>query len=133
MSLEFTIIIGVPGPVLYKALLSEFEMSKTTRTKANIVPQIGGQFDLYEGRISGSFKALEPDTKITQLWKMSDWKEYSTVEMTIIDFGEDEQCQLTVKQTGLPGDMKPVAMEQGWMSQIFRPMSMICGFPILNK
>jgi activator of HSP90 ATPase len=133
MSLELKIQFGVPAPVIYKALLDEFDMSKTTRTKAQITPKVGGTFNLYEGRIQGEYTKLEENKTIEQKWKMNDWADHSNVVMTFVDYEEDSECEVIIKQTGLPSNIKPDFMKQGWMSQIFRPMSLICGYPIMNN
>ena len=53
MSIDYSITYGVPRSIIYKAFLDEFELSKTTRTKAHMKPIIGGEFQLYDGKISG--------------------------------------------------------------------------------
>lgn len=132
MTMNLTIQFGVPAEVIYKAMLDEFDMSKTTRTKAFIEAKEGGQFKLYEGRISGEFVKLETNKLIAQTWKMNDWEKHSEVEIKFEDFPEDQECELTIEQKGLPGNIKGEYMKQGWMSQIFRPMSLVCGYPIIN-
>lgn len=128
-----TIQFGVPASVIYRALLDEFDMSKTTRTKAHIDAKVGGSFSLYEGRIQGEYTKLEQNKVIEQKWRMNDWSQSSHVVMTFVDFPEDSECELKIQQTDIPGHIKPDFLEQGWMSQIFRPMSLICGYSILNN
>ena len=53
MSLSFSVTFGVPRNVLYKAFLDEFELSKLTRSKACMKAEVGGEFNLYEGKIVG--------------------------------------------------------------------------------
>ena len=53
MSLEHSITFNVPASILYKALLDEFELSKMTRSKATMKAEVGGEFILYEGKITG--------------------------------------------------------------------------------
>ena len=133
MSLTLNIQFGVPASVIYRALLDEFDMSKTTRTKAHIDSKVGGAFNLYEGRIQGKYTKLEENRVIEKDWKMNDWEGFSKVVMTFTDFEEDSECELSIKQTGLPKNVSAEFMKQGWMSQIFRPMSLICGYSILKS
>ena len=52
-SLEHSITFGVPKHILYKAFLDEWELTKLTRTKASMKGEVGGEFNLYEGKIVG--------------------------------------------------------------------------------
>merc|ERR1711935_568349 len=132
MSLSFSLTWGVPKRILYKAMLDEMEMSKTCRCKANIDAKEGGKFDFYNGQIQGVFTKLETDKQINQDWKMGDWAAFSKVEFQFIELDDDE-VMLKVTHSGLPKTMTPENMKAGWMGQIFEPMTMLCGLPILER
>ena len=63
---------------------------------------------------------------------MKGWDKPSIVTMEIQEYDEDECC-LKVHQTGLPSGMSAGAMKGGWTEQIFRPMSILLGFPIVSQ
>merc|ERR550514_1764796 len=125
MSLSFNLTFGVPTKILYKALLDEMDMSKTCRCKANIQATEGGNFDFYNGRITGTFTKLEQNKLISQDWKMADWKDHSKVEFKIQEL-DDAETLLKVTQNNLPSSMSSENMKAGWMDQIFRPFSQLC-------
>lgn len=108
-------------------------MCKATRTKAIVEPVVGGPLNLYDGKIVGKFELLEADKKIVQDWKMSEWKEFSKVTIELIDYADEEECEMKLKQINIPEDVNKIDLKNGWINQIFRPMSILCGYPILNQ
>lgn len=63
------------------------------------------------------------------LWKFKEWQEFSTVEL-IFQEDEEDECTLIINQSNLPKEMSGEKMEQGWRSQIIRPISEILGLPL---
>ena len=43
---------------------------------------------------------------------------------------DDDACKVEIKQTRIPWEQDLKKLVEGWKSNIFRPMSMICGYPI---
>lgn len=71
----------------------------------------------------------EPNKKIKQEWKFDSWKTFSVVELTFKERDEDG-CKIEIRQTGIPWEQDIKKLVEGWKGNIFRPMSMICGYPI---
>ena len=107
-------------------------MSMCTRTKAVLETKTDGSFSLYDDQISGKILELETDKKITQLWKMKDWKGHSTVTIEFKQYDSNE-CEMTVKQVNIPADVSLKVLKKGWNDQIFKPMSILLGFPIFRQ
>lgn len=63
---------------------------------------------------------------------MKAWDAPSVVTLEVQEYDEDECC-LKVHQTGLPSTVSAQTMKGGWTEQIFRPMSLLLGYPILNQ
>lgn len=61
-------------------------------------------------------------------WAFSSWKETSIVEITFKD--REDSCKVEIKQIGVPFEQNIKKLEEGWMNQIFKPMSLICGYSI---
>ena len=63
---------------------------------------------------------------------MNDWATFSQVELTFVKLDDDE-TQIRLKQTKLPSGVNPQQLKSGWSEMIFRPMSLLCGFPIQEE
>lgn len=50
-----------------------------TRAQAQVEPKEGGQFVILDGKITGKFLALRESEYIKMEWRLSDWKDPSTV------------------------------------------------------
>ena len=42
----------------------------------------------------------------------------------------EDSCKIEIKQSNIPANQNLKKLEDGWMQQIFKPMSLICGYPI---
>ncbi len=62
---------------------------------------------------------------------MNNWSKHSKVVITLSDY--DDECTLQLKQTDIPSDVDLGFLKNGWISQIFRPISLLCGYPILSQ
>ena len=58
MSIEYSVTFGVPRHIIYKAFLDEFDLSKMARSKVTIKPEVGGEFNIYDGKIVGKITEL---------------------------------------------------------------------------
>jgi activator of HSP90 ATPase len=50
-----------------------------TRAQAQVEPKEGGEFVILEGKIRGKFLKLRENEYIKMEWRLSEWKEPSTV------------------------------------------------------
>jgi len=74
-------------------------------------------------------KKKDANKRIKEQWKFDNWKEFSSVEITFKERDEDG-CKVEIKQDGIPADQDLKKLVEGWKSNIFKPMSLICGYPI---
>lgn len=63
---------------------------------------------------------------------MKGWDKPSKVTIDLQEYDGDNCC-MKVTQTGLPSGMAADRMKGGWTEQIFRPMSLLLGFPIMSQ
>ena len=68
--------------------------------------------------------------KMEMDFKFRDWKASSKVTIEFRD-NEDDETTMYLKQSGLT-EIAPEKQKDGWMSQIFTPMSQILGYQMDN-
>jgi activator of HSP90 ATPase len=130
-SIKFTLTFGVSQKALYDALTDQMKLSAITRCPAQFVAEEGKEFVLYQGRIQGKNLELKEDL-IRQEWKISDWSSFSEVRIEF-DEVDDDEVEVTVKQTGIPAGTNLGSVTGGWMGMIFEPLSGILGYPITDR
>ncbi len=78
-------------------------------------------------------KNLEINEKlIVQEWKINDWASYSKVRYEF-DEVDDDEVELTIRQTEIPAGVHLTQVIGGWMGMIFEPLSGILGYPITER
>lgn len=136
-SIEASCTFLVPPHVLYSAFLDSRDLSRMVLAPASISPVIGGEFTMFNGGVQGSISELEPDTKIVEKWRFSQWDEgvFSTLELSFTACGSGK-CKLVVKQTGIPHTDKHGNGEQdqlvlrGWTDKFFIGLEKVLGFGV---
>ena len=63
---------------------------------------------------------------------MKNWSKVSIVKIEFQSYEEDE-CHMKITQTGIPSDVSIDVLKGGWNEQIFKPMTILLGYPILNQ
>ncbi len=112
---------GVTAKQLYNALMSSREHTDFTGASANIENKVGGKLTAWDDYIEGENLELEPDKRIVQKWRASDWPngEWSTATFEFKD--SDNGCELTFGQTNVPDDMVK-DVDQGWKDYYWMPL-----------
>lgn len=69
---------------LYEALTKSEMVSAFTHSQAKVDATRGGEFELFNGNITGKFEELAPNEKIVQTWRYKQWPSghFSTVTIT---------------------------------------------------
>ena len=112
---------GVTAKQLYNALMSSREHTDFTGASANIENKVGGKFSAWDDYIEGENLELEPDKKIVQKWRASDWPEGEWSEARF-DFQDSKDgCELIFNQAGVPEEMVK-DVEQGWIDYYWQPL-----------
>jgi activator of HSP90 ATPase len=81
--------------------------------------QVGTEFSLYEGNITGKNLEIEPEKKIVQQWYFGDQQEPSIV--TILLHKEKNFTSVEVRHTNIP-DEAYENIAEGWSYAYFEPI-----------
>lgn len=124
MSYDFEVsdILPATPDVVYAAWMSSEGHSAMTGAEAHVDPRVGGDFDAWDGYITGRTLALEPSRRIVQSWRTSEFgdaHEDSRIEVLLEPVGEG--THITVLHTNVPDGQ--LGYEQGgWQESYFDPM-----------
>lgn len=136
-TIETSITFSVPAKILYNAFLDSRDLSKMILSPAEISPVVGGEFKLFNGGVTGSIVKLEPESRILEKWRFSQWSEgvFSDLELSFTSIGA-QKTRLHVKQTNIPEKDAHGNLEQdslvlnGWKGKFFVGIEKVLGFPV---
>ena len=123
MTIEFKIsevIPAVPSEI-YDAWLSSEGHSQMTGSVAHASNEIGFEFDAWDGYICGTNVELDPDRRIIQSWRTSEFGSDHTdsqIEITLEPVSGG--TLLTLLHSSMPDGQGHY--EQGWLTHYFDPM-----------
>ncbi|MES1920356.1 hypothetical protein MHBO_002034 [Bonamia ostreae] len=114
---------------VFKAISTEEILRSFVGFGCSVDFKNGGKFSLYDGSVTGTFLSIKKNKQIVQKWRISSWpeKKSSTAKITF-DGDSDGVCTVTVEHSDLPTDFSPDMAKSWWENQMFKPMSMACGF-----
>lgn len=120
---------------MYEILMDENRWKGFTQSNAKISKNVGGEFSIFDGSVTGTNVELQEGKLIVQKWRFGSWPDgvFSTVKLT---FEEPEPGVTIVKlvQTDVPeedryGNETVVEnTERGWRDLIFHKIRAIFGF-----
>lgn len=124
MPYQFTLKTTIPATPqqVYDAWLSSKEHSAMTGGVANVDPKVGGDFDAWDGYITGKTIELDPGRRILQTWRTSQFTEKdsdSIIEVLLESDGDG--TLLTLIHSNVP-DGQTSYEEVGWQQHYFEPM-----------
>jgi len=106
---------------VYELLMDANKHSKFTGGKAVIGRNVGETFSIYNGEMEGTNIELEPDRKIVQRWRFSDWPKDLFTKVTFSIKEIPTGTYLNFTQSGVPEeDFESVS--QGWKDYYWEPM-----------
>ncbi|KAK6149236.1 hypothetical protein DH2020_016761 [Rehmannia glutinosa] len=122
---------------LYEILMDENRWKGFTQSNARINKEVGGEFSIFDGSVTGKNVELQEGKLIVQQWRFGSWPDgvVSTVRLT---FDEPESGVTVVKltHTDVPeedryGNATVVEnTERGWRDLIFHKIRAVFGFGI---
>jgi activator of HSP90 ATPase len=93
-----------------------------TGNPAKVDGKVGGEFTAWDGYIFGSTLALEPDQRILQRWRTSEFPDDAPDSRLEISFEEvGEGTKITLIHSDMPADQVD-SYRQGWEDFYFKPM-----------
>jgi len=117
-----TVMINAKAETIYKAWLSSEGHSSITGSPAKVDGAVNGDFTAWDGYIWGMFLELEPNHRILQAWRTSEFP--SEVEDSIVEILlEDEKgkTKLTLNHSNMP-EGQADSYKTGWEDFYFKPM-----------
>jgi activator of HSP90 ATPase len=116
-----TVTFKAGAHAIYEALMDSKKHAQFTGGAATISRKVGGEFSISDGDIEGKNLELEPDRKIVQSWRYSDWEKgvYSTATFFLEE--SNGKTKLTFTQSGVP-DEHYEDIKQGWKDYYWAPM-----------
>ncbi|KAK9123123.1 hypothetical protein Sjap_012725 [Stephania japonica] len=125
------------GRDLYEILMDENRWKGFTQSNARISKEVGGEFSLFDGAVTGTNQELQEGKLIVQKWRFSNWADgiHSTVRIAM-DEPESGVTVVKLTQTGVPeedryGNSTVVEnTERGWRDLIFNKIRAVFGFGI---
>ncbi|XP_072983865.1 uncharacterized protein [Typha latifolia] len=122
---------------MYEILMDENRWKGFTQSNARISKEVGGQFSIFDGSITGVNEELQDGKLIVQKWRSGSWPDgiYSKVKL-IFDEPEPGVTIIKLTQTDVPEEDKygneTVAenTERGWRELIFHKIRAVFGFGI---
>lgn len=107
---------------LYNDWLCSEKHSAFTGSPAEIEPNPGGRFTAWDGYIWGVNLELEPDRRIVQSWRTTEFpKNAEDSRIEIIFEPANGGTQLTIRHLNIP-DGQADGYEAGWEDYYFKPM-----------
>ncbi|XP_022766835.1 activator of 90 kDa heat shock protein ATPase homolog 1-like [Durio zibethinus] len=122
---------------MYEILMDENRWKGFTQSNARISKEVGGQFSIFDGSVTGSNLELQEGKLIAQRWRFGSWPD--GVDSTVrLDFDEPEPGVTIIKltHTDVPeedryGNATVVEnTERGWRDLIFNKIRAVFGFGI---
>lgn len=121
-SFSVTATFPVSASTLYNAWLDGELHAEMTGGGASCTPEEGSEFTAWDGYIWGTNLKLEPNKRIVQSWRTSDFLEADDDSRIEIEFTpNDGGCAVTLHHSHIPED-HPSDYEQGWEDHYFAPM-----------
>jgi uncharacterized protein YndB with AHSA1/START domain len=119
---ELSDTIEAPAERIYDAWMSSEGHAAMTGGAAHIDASIGGEYDAWDGYITGKTLELEPGRRILQTWRTSEFgpdDADSTIE--VLFEPSEAGTVVTIRHTGVP-DGQLAYEESGWRENYFEPM-----------
>jgi activator of HSP90 ATPase len=128
-TIQQTVTFKAPPHEVYEALMDSSKHSKFTGSEASISRDVGGEFSVFGGGLSGTNLELMPDKKIVQSWRATaeGWPEdhYSTVTFTLEEV--EDSTRLTLIHTEVPDEAYD-SISEGWGKYYWTPMKTAFGW-----
>lgn len=115
-------VIPATPAQIYKAWLSSAGHSAMTGNPAKATARLGGKFTAWDGYISGRTLELEPDHRIVQAWRTSEFANDAPDSRLEISLQATKSgTKVTLTHTEIPPG-QAASYKQGWEDFYFKPM-----------
>jgi uncharacterized protein YndB with AHSA1/START domain len=115
------ILPGEPHQI-YLAWLDSETHSAFTGAQASIDARVGGQHAAWDGYIAGQILALDPDHRIVQSWRTTEFPDESPdSKLEIVLEPVADGTRVHIRHTDIP-DGQGEQYRQGWIDHYFNPL-----------
>ncbi len=124
MTYDFVVSEQIPAPPeeVYAAWMTSEGHSAMTGGEAHLGPNVGDEYDAWDGYIHGTNLVLEPPRRIVQTWRSANFTdEHEDSQIEVLLEGNDEGTLVTVRHTSVPSDQLGYE-DGGWQKSYFDPM-----------
>jgi len=119
---KLSAVIPATPAEIYKAWLSTKGHAAMTGSPAKVSGKVGGKFTAWDGYIFGSTLALEPDSRIVQAWRTSEFADDDPDSLLEVDLKAVKGgTKVTFTHTKIPAGQAD-SYRQGWEDFYFKPM-----------
>ncbi len=119
---ELSTVLPASPRRVYHAWLDSHEHGAMTGGTAQIDPKVGGQFNAWDGYITGTTLELEPYHRIVQSWRTAEFPaDAPDSKLEIVLEDSVDGAKLTLKHSNIPAGQGS-AYEHGWEENYFEPM-----------
>jgi len=123
MQIKFEVSGLIPATPqdVYKAWLDSDQHEKMTGSSAKASDQVGGEFEAWDGYIQGVNVELNPNSRIFQSWRTTEFEESDEdSQLEIMLESHESGTQITIRHSNLPDH--GMQYQQGWIDAYFTPM-----------
>lgn len=119
---EVSAIVPASPEQVYETWLSSSGHTAMTGADASVDPRVGGNYDAWDGYITGRTIALDPGRRIVQSWRTADFTEEDLdSEIDVLFEAVDEGTRVTINHSDVPALQRGYE-EGGWEESYFVPM-----------
>jgi activator of HSP90 ATPase len=120
--LRLSVTIPAKPKEIFEAWLDSKKHSEMTGSEAKVEPRINGAFTAWDGYIEGTTAEMEPDQRIVQKWRTTDFPPNgpdSRIEITLKEV--EKGTRITLIHSEIPAGQAD-DYKKGWQEFYFEPM-----------
>jgi activator of HSP90 ATPase len=131
--IEVSGILAAAPAKIYVAWLSSAGHTAMTGAPAETTYQAGGRFSAWDGYITGQNVQLEPNKRIVQTWRTSEFPEGAPDSRLDIELeAVEDGTRITIRHSNIPPG-QGAKYETGWHEHYLAPMAKYFGAPAPAK
>jgi activator of HSP90 ATPase len=108
---------------VYDCFMVPEKLKQWTQGQGEVVPSLGGQFNLYGGQVKAFLKEVS-STKLVLAWKFKDWEAESEASLNFEESADGSR--ITLNQTGFSVENRP-QLEAHW-NHVFKSIKLCFGY-----
>jgi len=119
---KISAVIPATAAEIYEAWLSTKGHTSMTGSPARVSGKVGGKFTAWDGYIRGQTLALEPDQRIVQAWRTSEFPDDAPDSHLEVSLEKTKGgTRVRIMHTDVPPGQAN-SYKQGWEDFYFKPM-----------